>query len=113
MSVEMNTVYVDRIAPMVSPSLDDTFRMLDEQGASACIVLYQPDAQELGDVAVALGLHELAVEDSAEGTSGRSSSGTARRSSWSSSPRSTTTGRKRWRSARCTPSSARTSSSSW
>ncbi|WP_123681150.1 magnesium and cobalt transport protein CorA [Curtobacterium sp. PhB115] len=67
MSVEMNTVYVDRIAPMASPSLDDTFRMLDEQGASACIVLYQPDAQELGDVAVALGLHELAVEDSAEG----------------------------------------------
>ncbi len=67
MSVELNTVYVDRIAPIVSPSLDDTFRMLDEQGASACMVLHEPDAEELGDVAVALGLHELAVEDSAEG----------------------------------------------
>lgn len=66
-SVELNTVYIDRIAPIASPSLDETFRMLDEQGASACIVLHQPDAQELGDVAVALGLHELAVEDSAEG----------------------------------------------
>ncbi len=67
MTVELNTVYVDRIAPIPSPSLDDTFRMLEDQGASACIVLHQPDAQELGDVAVALGLHELAVEDSAEG----------------------------------------------
>ncbi|KQS14586.1 magnesium and cobalt transport protein CorA [Curtobacterium sp. MCLR17_007] len=67
MTVELNTVYVDRIAPMVSPSLDDTFRMMSDQDASACIVLYQPDATELGDVAVALGLHELAVEDSAEG----------------------------------------------
>jgi magnesium transporter len=67
MTIELNTVYVDRIAPIASPSLDDTFRMLSDQGASACISLYQPDAEELGDVAVALGLHELAVEDSAEG----------------------------------------------
>jgi magnesium transporter len=67
MSVELNTVYVDQIAPVPSASLDDTFRMLEGAGASACISLYQPDAEELGDVAVALGLHELAVEDSAEG----------------------------------------------
>ncbi len=66
-SVELNTVYVDKIAPIACPSLPDTFRMLHEQGASACIVLHRPDAQELGDVAVALGLHELAVEDAAEG----------------------------------------------
>jgi magnesium transporter len=66
-TVELNTAYIDRIAPIASPSLDDTFRMMREQDASACIVLYQPDAVELGDVAVALGLHELAVEDSAEG----------------------------------------------
>jgi magnesium transporter len=66
-TVELNTVYVDRIAPMASPSLDDSFRMVGEQGASACIVLHRPDPVELGDVAVALGLHELAVEDSAEG----------------------------------------------
>lgn len=67
MTVALNTVYVDRIAPMACPSLDDTFRLVGEQGASACIVLHEPDAQELGDVAVALGLHELAVEDAAEG----------------------------------------------
>jgi magnesium transporter len=67
MTVVLNTVYVDEIAPVASPSLDDTFRMLDDQGASVCMCLYGPDAEELGDVAVALGLHELAVEDSAEG----------------------------------------------
>ncbi|MBF4582752.1 magnesium and cobalt transport protein CorA [Curtobacterium sp. VKM Ac-2865] len=67
MTVELNTVYIDRIAPIASPSLDDSFRMMREQGATVCIVLYQPDPVELGDVAVALGLHELAVEDSAEG----------------------------------------------
>jgi len=66
-TVELNTVYVDRIAPIVCPSLETTFRMVGEEGATACIVLHRPDAQELGDVAVALGLHELAVEDSAEG----------------------------------------------
>ncbi|RUQ05976.1 magnesium and cobalt transport protein CorA [Curtobacterium sp. HSID17257] len=66
-TVELNTVYVDRIAPIACPSLDDTFRMIGDQGASACIVLHRPDAEELGDVAVALGLHELAVEDAAEG----------------------------------------------
>ncbi|MCJ1714705.1 magnesium and cobalt transport protein CorA [Microbacterium sp. M1A1_1b] len=67
MTVELNTVYVDRIAPMASPSLDESFRLMADQDASTCIVLYRPDAEELGDVAVALGLHELAVEDSAEG----------------------------------------------
>jgi magnesium transporter len=67
MSVELNTIYVDQIAPMVSTSTEDTVRMLEEQGASACISLFEPDAEELGDIAVALGLHELAVEDSAEG----------------------------------------------
>jgi magnesium transporter len=67
MTVELNTVYIDQIAPVASPSTDDTFRMLEDQEASACMSLYQPDATELGDVAVALGLHELAVEDSAEG----------------------------------------------
>jgi magnesium transporter len=66
-TVELNTAYIDRIAPIASPTLDDSFRMMEDQDASACIVLYQPDAEELGDVAVALGLHELAVEDSAEG----------------------------------------------
>ncbi|PZE96108.1 transporter [Curtobacterium sp. MCBD17_008] len=66
-TVELNTVYVDRIAPTTSPSLDESFTMIAEHGASACIVLDRPDAEELGDVAVALGLHELAVEDSAEG----------------------------------------------
>lgn len=67
MTVELNTVYVDRIAPYACGSLDETFQRLGDQSDSACIVLHQPDAVELGDVAVALGLHELAVEDSAEG----------------------------------------------
>jgi magnesium transporter len=67
MTVALNTVYIDQIAPVASPSLDETFAMLAGHGATASICLHRPDAEELGDVAVALDLHELAVEDSSEG----------------------------------------------
>ncbi|KQO60389.1 magnesium and cobalt transport protein CorA [Curtobacterium sp. Leaf261] len=67
MPVSLNTVYVDQIAPVPASSLDDTVRMVRESGASACICLDQPTAEELGDLAVAFDLHELAIEDSALG----------------------------------------------
>ena len=67
MPVALNTVYVDQVAPVDSSSLDDTFRMVEQGAAGACVVLDRPTAEELGDIAVAFDLHELAVEDSAHG----------------------------------------------
>jgi magnesium transporter len=67
MPVALNTVYIDQVAPVASPSLEETFRMVDEEQAAACLLLDHPTPEELGDVAVAFGLHELAVEDSAHG----------------------------------------------
>ncbi|PZF63276.1 transporter [Curtobacterium sp. MCBD17_013] len=67
MPVALNTVFVDQIAPISSTSLEETFRMVAEDQAAACLCLDHPTPEELGDVAVAFGLHELAVEDSAHG----------------------------------------------
>lgn len=62
-----NAIYVDGKRLPKPADLDATFESMKETGGMAWVGLYRPNAQEMHEVAVELGLHELAIEDTLTG----------------------------------------------
>ena len=67
MTVVDNAIYVDGRRVASPGSLGETFELMREHNGMAWIGLYRPDEAELREIAVELGLHELAVEDALGG----------------------------------------------
>jgi magnesium transporter len=67
MALVTNAVYVDGHRRTDPENLDSTFELMRETSGMGWIGLYRPDRAELQAVADEFGLHELAVEDAANG----------------------------------------------
>jgi magnesium transporter len=67
MALVTNAVYVDGHRRTDPENLDSTFELMRETSGMGWIGLYRPDRGEIQAVADEFGLHELAVEDAANG----------------------------------------------